>query len=69
MSDINDRENRGHSKGLEKALVYGGYATVAPQPSRARVQRDECFYAAFGLRERRVQDSPFLHVRLCSEAQ
>lgn len=52
-----------------KALVYGGYATVAPQPSRARVQRDECFYAAFALRERRVQDSPFLHVRLCSEAQ
>ena len=39
-----DRENRGHSKGLEKALGYGGYATVAPQPSRARVHRDECCY-------------------------
>lgn len=69
MSDINDRENRGHPQGLEKALVYGGCVAVAPQPSRARVQRDECFYAAFALRERRVQDSPFLHVRLCSEAQ
>lgn len=69
MSDINDRENRGHSKGLEKALVYRGCVAVASQPSRARVQRDECFYAAFALRERRVQDSPFLHLRLCSEAQ
>ena len=26
-SPNDDRENRGHSKGLEKALVYGGYAT------------------------------------------
>ena len=41
-----DRENRGHSKGLEKALVYRGCVAVASQPSRARVQRDECFCAA-----------------------
>mgnify|MGYP001834657587 CR=1 FL=1 len=46
MSDINDRENRGHPQGLEKALVYGGCVAVAPQPSRARVQRDECLYVA-----------------------
>lgn len=46
MGNINDRENRGHPQGLEKALVYGGCVAVAPQPSRARVQRDECLYAA-----------------------
>ena len=46
MGNINDRENRGHSKGLEKALVYRGCVAVASQPSRARVQRDECLYAA-----------------------
>lgn len=45
MGNINDRENRGHPQGLEKALVYGGCVAVAPQPSRARVQRDECLYA------------------------
>lgn len=70
MGNINDRETRKHQEvGLEKALVYERRVAVAPQPFGARVQRHKCHDVASALRERGVQDSALLHVRLRATAQ
>lgn len=52
-----------------KPWFTDGGLTMAPKPRRERVQRDECFYAAATLREGGIQNTPLLHVRLCTTAQ
>ncbi len=64
MPDINDRAYRDHQQGLVEAVDHQGQLRVAEEPVGAGIQRDEQPDVAPALREERLQDSPFLHLRV-----